>query len=462
MPVALVIEHSGPRSAGARGRGCVTRGGGAALIVLLGWLGSPSLAGACSCIDSPPCQRLWAGERPPTVFEATVESIESITVVEHKVFGSSIAVEHAVPRQIVRLRDLRAWIGSAQAIVTTGPGICAFSFEVGQRYLIDAAANHEGQLVVSQCSLTGPVAAARETIAYLESLSRSSPGATLRGSVRFARGRFISATPPGITLDGIRIAIDGPVARSTSSGAAGSFAFDALPPGEYTVTPDPAGRFQVVPRPDGRPTRLVLPNAHACAEVTILLALDGAIAGTVIDDRGAPVQGVSVRLRFDGPAPNDSEIVTSDESGSYRFSNLPPGRYAVGVNLGRGPTLVAPYTPSDAAGAAETILLESGQQQTLAPLVVRKLERISVTGTARWSDGRPAVGVRLAVMTTTADGLKVAVGATYPDAAGQFRIDLLESVRYFIVPPGAASAPEGFDFVAGSEPLAITLPRPPH
>jgi hypothetical protein len=197
-----------------------------------------------------------------------------------------------------------------------------------------------------------------------------------------------------------------------------------------------------------------LANAHACAEVLVVLAIDGTISGTVVDEQGAPVQGAAVGLRQG----LGTVQAATDESGVYRFSNLPPDRYSVAVHLGRGPSLTSPFVVLGATGPSEPIQLEAGQHLELVPVVVRRLERIGVTGRATWADGRPAVGVRLAVLTAAADGSAVSVGATYPDAGGDFRIDLLESVRYFILPPGAASPPEGFDFVAGSGPVALTLP----
>ena len=60
----------------------------------------------------------------------------------------------------------------------------------------------------------------------------------------------------------------------------------------------------------------------------------GSIEGTVTDSTGAAVPGVAVRVT----SPNliSAQTATTDDSGRYRISNLPPGRYAVTVESDKG------------------------------------------------------------------------------------------------------------------------------
>jgi len=60
----------------------------------------------------------------------------------------------------------------------------------------------------------------------------------------------------------------------------------------------------------------------------------GSIEGTVADQTGAAVPGIAVRVT----SPNliSAQTATTDESGRYRLSNLPPGRYTVVVEAEKG------------------------------------------------------------------------------------------------------------------------------
>ena len=60
----------------------------------------------------------------------------------------------------------------------------------------------------------------------------------------------------------------------------------------------------------------------------------GSIEGTVTDQTGAAVPGIAVRVT----SPNliSAQTATTDDSGRYRLSNLPPGRYMVTVEAEKG------------------------------------------------------------------------------------------------------------------------------
>lgn len=60
----------------------------------------------------------------------------------------------------------------------------------------------------------------------------------------------------------------------------------------------------------------------------------GSIEGTVVDVNGAAVPGVTVTVS--GANLMGSQTATTTDNGSYRFSNLPPGRYTVAIEATRG------------------------------------------------------------------------------------------------------------------------------
>jgi hypothetical protein len=74
---------------------------------------------------------------------------------------------------------------------------------------------------------------------------------------------------------------------------------------------------------------LLLVPAGAEAQAT-----GGQIGGRTIDERGAPIPGAFVTVRPLKPAAGHVELeVLSDESGRFRFNDLPPGAYRVATHL---------------------------------------------------------------------------------------------------------------------------------
>src|SRR5678815_4111184 len=56
----------------------------------------------------------------------------------------------------------------------------------------------------------------------------------------------------------------------------------------------------------------------------------GSIYGKTVDDKGAPLPGVSITLESDVIP---SQSATSGPSGGFRFANLPPGSYSVNFSI---------------------------------------------------------------------------------------------------------------------------------
>src|SRR5437879_13419227 len=59
-------------------------------------------------------------------------------------------------------------------------------------------------------------------------------------------------------------------------------------------------------------------------------ASTGTVAGTVTDPSGAAVAGAGVTLV--DPSTNDSRKTTTNETGRYRFANVPPRTYNLTIN----------------------------------------------------------------------------------------------------------------------------------
>jgi MYXO-CTERM domain-containing protein len=121
--------------------------------VLVG-LGSASSARACSC--RPPAPPAEAREAAAAVFEGRVISIE-----RGEPAGGPIRVKLSV------VRTFGADLGEVVTVRTGGSSAaCGFGFQQDESYLVYAS-EHDGQLQVSLCSRTRPMADAAEDLKVL-------------------------------------------------------------------------------------------------------------------------------------------------------------------------------------------------------------------------------------------------------------------------------------------------------
>jgi uncharacterized repeat protein (TIGR01451 family) len=149
-------------------------------------------------------------------------------------------------------------------------------------------------------------------------------------------------------LGGVPVALErrsspaGP-AGSTSSTGTGTYLFEDLPPGDYTVSvATPPGLTATTPTS----VEVTLAAGQLIDDVDVGFmpeteASTVAIAGSVFDDDdsdglrdgGEPGRTATVELRVDADGDGTTETVAAtqqtDEDGGYSFEHLPPGRYGV-------------------------------------------------------------------------------------------------------------------------------------
>lgn len=447
--------------------------------LLLAWFVWPTApALACSCIAMTPCQALWLyRDTGPTVFEATVVSLERKTDVEPLPDGGRSILSDTT---VVHLKNVRHLLGEgATTIETSGSGAsCGYSFKVGQRYVIDAT-RRAGTLSTTSCSQTKPIEEAGALLAYIDSLSRPSPGATVTGGVFAETSYAFEPTGRSQGFGGLTVTVDGPVSRSTTSAIDGTFRFAGLPPGQYRIGVD-------VERSRLWEVRIAptfeLPNVHACYNAHVPLTLIATLEGTVVDAAGKPVENASVALRRTDAltAPRDPDFPTfvgyattrSDELGRYEFKGLPAGQYVVGINIDSGPTYGSEYAPAFLTrqdGRPEVIDFPVGGHRLLPPLVAVPTSRVEVTGRVVWPDGRPGAGmlVRAFAHGETPFQMGVSVDAAV-DAEGRFTLLLPNGIPHRVLAlmdPDRARTAEDYgiraeaEIVAGRDAVTLVLER---
>jgi hypothetical protein len=121
--------------------------------------------------------------------------------------------------------------------------------------------------------------------------------------------------------------------RNVMTTANGDFMFRDVPAGRYAIASMAFGYVN-----ETYPLRIVeVASSDRPTTITLRARRFAAVAGTVFDDRGEPIAGVTVtaleRLAIGGRfmlRQTFTEAVT-DDRGEYRLAQLPPGRYVVGV-----------------------------------------------------------------------------------------------------------------------------------
>ena len=187
----------------------------------------------------------------------------------------------------------------------------------------------------------------------------------------------------------------------------------------------------------------------------LALADSGAIAGAVVDPLGATVAGASVVLLHDG---DEAGRATTDERGSFRFADVPAGRYqvrvdapgfethttepafvgagaraTVDVTLAIGPlqqdvvvTASASALPQSQLGAAVTVI-DSGTLQALAKADVLEAVRL-VPGVQVVQTGQRGGTTSLFVRGGNANFNKVIIdGVPVDDIGGAFDFAMLST-----------------------------------
>jgi hypothetical protein len=278
-----------------------------------------------------------------------------------------------------------------------------------------------------------------------------------------------------VTLSGA--ALDMP--RTAITGDTGTFAFDGLPPGRFTVAAAKEGYVGMsfgATRP-GRPGRGVPVAAGQSLSLTLRLPRGAVITGTVTDIDGQPAQGIRVEVltqRYVGGvgerryvSAGRGVITVTDDRGVYRIFGLPAGDYVVSAQ---------PLTRQAGVPFAELRTLQRGQVSDRSVIMatvfypgagdVTRAQRVTV----RAGEERAGIDIALqyeplatvsGTVQAAADGLLPSVWLTVPDdptgrdPARAVRPDPEGRFTFAGVPPGRFSVIALPNNRPGAPPAAI-------
>lgn len=135
----------------------------------------------------------------------------------------------------------------------------------------------------------------------------------------------------------VRLEQEGRPARETRTNPTGGYAFYDVAPGEYTVEARQVGYVTTQYGRDvigGALRRIEVHDGQRVSQINIRLPRGGAITGTLVDERGDPIEGVEMHALqvhvADGRRTATAVgSATTDDRGAYRLGQLMPGRYIV-------------------------------------------------------------------------------------------------------------------------------------
>ena len=143
-----------------------------------------------------------------------------------------------------------------------------------------------------------------------------------------------------------------PPVRTTLTGVGGSFAFNDVPLGPYTLSETvPTGFQQTAPAAPGTiPVTLTFASRNSVGNLFGNRALGATVSGTKFNDLNGNgtrdanepgLSGVTIRVT----SPSASFVTTTDASGSFAFSGLAAGAYVVSEVVPTGFFQTAPAAP---------------------------------------------------------------------------------------------------------------------
>jgi len=278
---------------------------------------------------------------------------------------------------------------------------------------------------------------------------RDRQGAVQSGTASL-RGRVVSAQT-GMPLRRAQVTIIVPelqMRRVATTDGEGRYEFRELPAGRFQVSAIKAGYVTLQygqRRPFEAGTPVTVADGEMAERIDFSLPTGSVIVVRVTDDFGEPVAGAQVQVQRFQYGPDGQRRLTTaggpgffpsatDDRGEFRAYGLMPGDYVVSAtvrNLGGLPTFpnandsnegFSPtfYPGTVSAAEAQAVAVAVGEERSVQfAMVAARMARIA--GTVVDSEGRPASGAQLIVMSRQGGGISTS-GAGTVSADGSFAL----------------------------------------
>lgn len=238
------------------------------------------------------------------------------------------------------------------------------------------------------------------------------------------------------------------------TGPDGTFHFDRLPPGSYSLSYSRSG--YLLPRIiTGYSSRVIrATEGEAVKGLRYGIIPQAVVSGRVVDDEGDPVEAAQISLfafHYAGGIrrlTQLSESATTNDRGEYRLARVPAGKYLLQASLDRlppGSVLLAAgrapgaplvtYAPTFYPGATDEsqalrVDLRAGQELSGIDLPLQRTAIVRVSGRLIGPDGAPMPQAFLTLISAQSH-LPTGFGAP-ADEAGNFALNNVRSGSYLM------------------------------
>ncbi len=366
-------------------------------ILALAWIAFSQACLACECsYASRPCEYL----RSDAVFVGkVVETVAIKQPVGKNFWTSGYSMRFAVESWI------RGGDGAEVTIETgSGAGDCGTPLPAGDRFLIFAYKEKDGQLRTGMCSGNFQLTTESSGDQIVEQLRKlaESGVSTIFGKVVSAkpawndRDRDIRDESEPQPVQDLSLHVQGEhSAASTKTAQDGSYEFDGLPPGKYTVVPEISGKLDFDHENEERYQADL--RSGQCADISFRLEPSTRIRGHLalpsgVGSKHVEVEAIPTRWKELDQFSGKWDI--TGEDGTFDLWPLPPGDYYVGVNINSSPSADAPFPPTFYPGMtnkkdATVIHIKEGEVREIEFTIREVAQPRTVHFVAIGLDGKP-------------------------------------------------------------------------
>ena len=401
------------------------------LPALLFWFAGDAFA--CSCMKTPTVCRAFGSSN--AVFVGRV--IGGANLEEHKEVGV-VYIKGKINFSIEE-----SFSGPKLKTMTISSGIadCAYWFALGEVYLVYAYGNLKEGFGTSICTRTRHLTQSSEDINFLHGLKDKESGIKIYGRVLSTVTYKDGKEPNYDGLPEIRITAKDSRGRTfkTVTDENGKYEFNGLKAGDYKLEAALPDYYQKGAYTTIQETSV---SDRGCAEVEFLATFDGRLGGVVVDGEDRPLRNATVCLfsleKVEIPLPfQEASRAYADEHGKFEITEIPPGRYLLGININSNPDEAVPHPPTWYPGVPDKskgTIIEIGPGEKLEGYTIklsRKLTRRVIKGAVFWPDGRPAANTSVYLEGENVPGYCVN-GCKDSDAQGNFTLIGYEGMKYRI------------------------------
>jgi hypothetical protein len=418
-----------------------------AILIVILIFGVPAAARACTCSSESPgqCPGLQPGD---VVFLGTVTAVEDLADATAKPADSAGPPVDTIAARLTRyhfqINERFSAPGSPEGasemdIFSGGDddGDCGYRFKRNEQYVVFTHEGTEGRLFATICNGTRPVSEARALLPQLRAMRRGQRIASVFGSLRRADPPFLARPDdPDDPIGNVSLKLRSRDDRfETSTDTNGLYSFYDVHEGQYSFTASLPPRTELTQKSlTGGLPPFKIPNG-ACYEYDVVALPTGHIRGSVVGEKGKPLELASVEIYRAGAYDESKPGLWGFQGaqGVFDFDHIGAGDYIIVFNRTNRMDPNSPYRRTFYPGSsdisdAQPITLKDGQQLLKVKIQVKdayptRALRVQL----KWLGAKPPGSVT--VMATAQTGENPAAQEI---GGGAYRFPLFPSGNYTI------------------------------